>query len=79
MNTNWIETNNGLYRKLVFTDFANAFAFMAKVAVEAEKMHHHPKWTNTWNTVEIWLITHDAGNTITAADHLLSEKIDALL
>jgi 4a-hydroxytetrahydrobiopterin dehydratase len=41
-------------------------------------MNHHPRWTNTYNTVEIWLSTHDAGDTITIKDHKLSEKIDEI-
>ncbi len=51
---------------------------MTRVALIAEKMDHHPKWTNTWNTVELWLSTHDAGNTITEKDRTLAKKIDEL-
>lgn len=51
---------------------------MTRVAIEAEKMDHHPTWTNTWNTVEIWLNTHSAGNTVTDKDRELSKKIDSL-
>jgi 4a-hydroxytetrahydrobiopterin dehydratase len=51
---------------------------MTRVAIEAEKMDHHPTWTNTWNTVEIWLNTHSAGNIVTGKDRELSKKIDAL-
>ncbi|MEI2739327.1 MAG: 4a-hydroxytetrahydrobiopterin dehydratase [Chitinophagaceae bacterium] len=58
---------------------ARAFAFMTRVAMEAEKMDHHPLWTNVYNTVEIWLSTHDAGNIITDKDHKLAKKIDALI
>jgi 4a-hydroxytetrahydrobiopterin dehydratase len=47
--------------------------------LEAEKMDHHPKWTNVWNTVEIWLSTHDAGNVLTDKDHALAKRIDAIL
>jgi len=75
----WKEENNALVKKFVFEDFSEAFAFMTRVALEAEKMNHHPTWTNTWNVVEIRLNTHDAGNTVTAKDQLLSKKIDALL
>ena len=49
----WQETENKLYRKFVFRNFSEAFAFMTRVAIEAEKMNHHPLWTNVWNTVEI--------------------------
>jgi 4a-hydroxytetrahydrobiopterin dehydratase len=58
----WTEENNKLYRKYQFRDFNAAFSFMTSVAMLAEKADHHPTWTNTWNTVEIWLSTHDAGN-----------------
>ncbi|MCA6450042.1 MAG: 4a-hydroxytetrahydrobiopterin dehydratase [Chitinophagaceae bacterium] len=75
----WTEENNALYRKFVFNDFSEAFAFMTRVAIEAEKADHHPRWTNVWNTVEIWLNTHDAGNTITEKDRALARKIEGLL
>ena len=52
---------------------------MTRVAMEAEKMDHHPTWTNTYHTVEIWLSTHDAGHTITEKDSQLARRIDALL
>ena len=74
----WKEVNNSLYQKFTFKDFSEAFAFMTRVAIEAEKLNHHPRWTNVWNTVEIWLNTHDAGNTITDKDHQLAKKIDGL-
>ena len=75
----WQEENNALYRKFQFKDFSEAFAFMTRVAIEAEKMNHHPRWTNVYNTVEIWLNTHDAGNVVTEKDQKLSKKIDALV
>jgi 4a-hydroxytetrahydrobiopterin dehydratase len=75
----WQEIDNQLYRKFQFANFSEAFAFMTRVALEAEKMDHHPKWTNVWNTVEIWLSTHDAGNVVTDKDHALARRIDALL
>lgn len=75
----WTEINNSLYRKFEFENFSAAFAFMTRVAFEAEKMDHHPKWTNVYNTLEIWLNSHDAGNTITEKDHKLAKKIDKLL
>jgi 4a-hydroxytetrahydrobiopterin dehydratase len=52
---------------------------MTRVALEAEKMDHHPFWTNVYNKVEIWLNTHDAGDIVTAKDRKLSEKIDQLI
>ena len=63
----WIEENNKLYRKFSFKDFSEAFAFMTRVAILSEKADHHPTWTNTWSTVEIWLSTHDAGNMVTCS------------
>ncbi len=75
----WQETDNKLYRKFQFKNFSEAFAFMTRVAIEAEKMNHHPNWSNTWNTVEIWLSTHDAGDVVTEKDHKLAKAIDALL
>jgi len=75
----WEETNNKLYKKFQFSDFSEAFAFMTRVALEAEKMNHHPEWKNVWNTVEFWLSTHDAGVIVTDKDRKLSVKIDALV
>jgi len=75
----WIEQDNKLYRKFVFNNFSEAFSFMTRVALEAEKADHHPLWTNVWNTVEIWLSTHDAGNTVTEKDRILAQTIDAIL
>ena len=75
----WKEENNSLQQKFEFRNFSEAFAFMTRVALEAEKMNHHPTWTNTYNTVEISLSTHDAGDTVTEKDHKLSKKIDAIL
>jgi len=73
----WTELNNTLHREFVFDDFTQAFSFMTRVAAEAEKMDHHPTWTNTYNKVEIWLSTHSAGNKVTEKDHALSLLIDA--
>ena len=75
----WTNDNNVLYKKFEFKNFSEAFAFMTRVAIEAEKMDHHPKWTNVYNKVEIWLTTHDAGNVITDKDKKLATKIDGLL
>ena len=75
----WEEKENKLYKKFQFKNFSEAFAFMTRVAIEAEKMDHHPRWTNVYNTVEIWLNTHDAGDIVTDKDNKLSKKIDALI
>lgn len=74
----WKEENNKLYRKIVFKNFSEAFAFMVQVAIEAEKMDHHPEWKNVYNTVEIWLTTHTAGDIVTEKDRKLAERIDKL-
>jgi len=75
----WKEQKNKLHRKFKFTDFSEAFAFMTRVALIAEKMNHHPRWTNEYNTVEFWLSTHDAGDVVTDKDRKLAKKIDALV
>lgn len=75
----WQKENDTLYRKFVFVNFSEAFAFMTRVAIEAEKMNHHPEWKNVYNTVEIWLSTHDAGNVVTDKDRQLAKNIDGLL
>lgn len=75
----WEEKDNTLYKKFQFKDFSEAFAFMTRVAIEAEKMDHHPRWTNVYNQVEIWLNTHSAGNIVTQKDKELANRIEALL
>ncbi|MEO5943729.1 MAG: 4a-hydroxytetrahydrobiopterin dehydratase [Ferruginibacter sp.] len=75
----WTETKNKLHQKFEFKDFSEAFAFMTRVALAAEKMDHHPKWTNEYNKVEMWLSSHDAGNVVTAKDKKLAKQIDALV
>lgn len=75
---NWKEENNALYRKFTFKDFSEAFAFMTRVALLAQQQDHHPRWTNVYNIVEIWLNTHDAGDVVTDRDRKLAEGIDTL-
>jgi 4a-hydroxytetrahydrobiopterin dehydratase len=75
----WEEKKNTLYKKIEFKDFSEAFGFMTRVALEAEKMNHHPLWTNVYNKVELWLSTHDAGDIVTEKDRQLAKKIDKLL
>lgn len=75
----WQEKDSALYQKFEFKNFSEAFAFMTRVAIEAEKMDHHPRWSNVYNQVEIWLNTHSAGNIVTDKDRLLASRIDALL
>ena len=74
----WQENDNKLYKKFEFKDFSEAFAFMTRVALAAEKMNHHPLWTNVWNKVEVWLNTHDAGDIVTDKDRKLAAAIDKL-
>ena len=74
----WTEDNNRLKKVFQFKDFTEAFGFMTRVAIIAEKMNHHPTWTNTWNRVSFELCTHDAGDTVTDKDHKLADAIDAL-
>ena len=74
----WQEENNRLKKTFKFKDFSQAFSFMTRVALVAEKMDHHPKWTNIWNSVEIWLSTHSAGDIVTEKDKKLASAIDAL-
>ena len=75
----WKKKDNKLYKKFEFKNFSEAFAFMTRVALAAEKMDHHPLWTNVYNKVEIWLNTHDAGDVVTEKDRKLSKLIDALI
>ncbi|GAB4474236.1 MAG: 4a-hydroxytetrahydrobiopterin dehydratase [Thermoflexibacter sp.] len=75
----WQEENNQLIKTFTFKDFIEAFGFMTKVAFIAEKMNHHPEWTNIYNRVQIRLSTHDAGNVVTDKDRTLAKEIDKLL
>lgn len=69
---------DAIRRSFRFRDFSEAWGFMARVALLAEKQDHHPDWSNVWNRVEITLTTHDAGG-LTARDVRLARAIDALL
>lgn len=75
----WHEKDGALHRSFKFQDFSAAFAFMTQVALLAEKMGHHPTWTNTYDKVEISLSTHDAGDTVTDKDRRLAAAIDKLI
>ena len=70
----WDAARDGIARSFRFADFGEAFAFMTRVALEAEKANHHPEWSNVWNRVDIFLTTHDAGG-LTRKDIALAEKI----
>lgn len=69
---------DGIRRQFVFTDFAQAFAFMTRVAIVAEKADHHPEWSNIYNRVDIVLTTHDAGG-LSQRDIDLATAIDAFV
>ena len=75
----WKEEDNQLKRIFEFSNFVEAFGFMSQVAIIAEKMDHHPNWSNVYNKVEIHLTTHDAGNIVTEKDRKLAEAIDNLV
>jgi 4a-hydroxytetrahydrobiopterin dehydratase len=75
----WIQENNRLTKTFQFKDFVAAFSFMTRVALVAEKMNHHPMWTNVYNTVSFELSTHDAGDVVTEKDQKLAKAIDALV
>ncbi len=74
----WKEENNTLSREFIFNNFPEAFAFMTRVALIAEKLNHHPDWSNVWNTVRITLSTHEAGNVVTDMDRTFAKEIDNL-
>ncbi len=75
----WIEKDDKLQQTFEFKDFVEAFSFMTKVAIIAEKVDHHPNWSNVYNVVTIQLCTHDQGNVVTDRDRKLAEAIDKLL
>lgn len=76
----WTLRDDGLAitRRLAFVDFSEAFAFMTRVALYAEKADHHPEWANVWNRVEITLTTHDAGG-LSERDVKMAKAIDAMI
>ncbi|MCS7129336.1 MAG: 4a-hydroxytetrahydrobiopterin dehydratase [Candidatus Caldarchaeum sp.] len=57
----WSIKDGKLFRRFEFNDFVEAIGFMVKVALEAEKLQHHPEWFNVYNRVDVWLTTHDLG------------------
>ena len=77
-HSEWQVVDCVLHKKFEFRNFAEAFAFMTKVAAVAEQQNHHPDWSNSWNIVEISLCSHDKG-AITQRDHDLANAIDELL
>jgi len=73
------ERDGALHRTFEFADFSEAFAFMTRVALLAERLGHHPDWSNSWNKVSIALSTHDAGGVVTDADRRMAAAIDDLV
>lgn len=74
----WQTENNKLHQKFTFKDFKEAVAFINQVAGIANELNHHPKIHNTWNTVELWLSTHDAGDVVTEKDQEFASRVDSL-
>jgi len=74
----WSTEKNKLKKTFTFKDFTEAFAFMTKVAIAAEKMNHHPTWTNSYNRVSFELSTHDAGDIVTEKDRKLADGISKI-
>jgi 4a-hydroxytetrahydrobiopterin dehydratase len=72
------EARDAITRRFSFTDFSQAFGFMTRIALLAEKADHHPEWSNVWNRVDILLTTHDAGG-LSQRDIAMAQAIDALL
>ncbi|MES1974210.1 MAG: 4a-hydroxytetrahydrobiopterin dehydratase [Pseudomonadota bacterium] len=72
------EARDAITRTFTFADFSEAFAFMTRVALLAEKADHHPEWTNVWNRVDILLTTHEASG-LSARDVAMAEAIDLLV
>ena len=75
----WKEEDNKLKKTFEFKDFVEAFGFMSQVAIIAEKMNHHPNWSNVYNTVSFELNTHDDGDVVTEKDKKMAEAIDGLV
>ena len=73
----WARAGGSITKQFIFKDFSQAWAFMSRVALLAEKHDHHPDWSNVWNRVQITLTTHDAGG-ISARDLELAAAIEKL-
>jgi 4a-hydroxytetrahydrobiopterin dehydratase len=74
----WSVIDGKLHREITFDDFSEAFGFMARVALLAEKADHHPDWSNSWNKVVIDLVSHDAGG-LTDRDRALADSINRVM
>ncbi len=74
----WQATENGLHKIFLFKNFSQAFTFMTACAFEAERLNHHPQWSNVYNRVEVYLNTHDAGKQVTDKDYELARVMDTM-
>lgn len=74
----WEHSEASLRRTLTFADFSEAWGFMARVALVAEKLNHHPDWSNSWNTVELAITSHDEGG-LTEQCTEFARRVDAIL
>lgn len=72
-----VEGRDAIAKTFVFSNFVEAFGWMARVAIWAEKLDHHPEWENVYKTVKVTLTTHDSGG-LSALDGKLAKKMDAL-
>jgi 4a-hydroxytetrahydrobiopterin dehydratase len=72
-----VDGRDAIQKRFVFRDFSEAFGWMTRVALVAEKMDHHPEWFNVYKTVDVTLATHDAGG-VTALDVALAKAMDRL-
>ena len=79
LNTGWamVQGRDAIRKTYVFEDFVDAFGWMARVAIWAEKWNHHPEWSNVYKTVEVTLTTHDVGG-LSPLDAKLAGKMDGL-
>lgn len=74
----WSENDGRLRREFEFGSFTEAFGFMTRVAFVAERLNHHPEWSNVYNRVVIELTTHDAGNVVTELDRQFAAAVDEI-
>jgi 4a-hydroxytetrahydrobiopterin dehydratase len=77
IDSGWQLDDGKLHREFIFPDFVEAFGFMTRAAIRAEKMNHHPEWSNVYKKVEVYLVTHEAGG-ITERDFELARIMDSL-
>jgi 4a-hydroxytetrahydrobiopterin dehydratase len=78
LSEDWVMEGVKIIKTFTFSDFISAFGFMSQVAIAAEKMNHHPEWSNVYNKVEVHLTTHEAGG-ITEKDFKLAHKLEEFI